>query len=92
MKQYILAALVVALGACQGNIGATGDPEERVVPELEPTALSGGRLRARLWPLTPTQYEELARSLLGELPDAGQYPEGSTDSGFARLTPNGDLL
>lgn len=87
MKRFLIATLVLA-GACEGNIGDVdpfgGNPPP-ILPPLGSDDLSNGRLRARVWRLTPEQYETEARRLLGDLPDAGRYPAGQAQTGFSNF-------
>lgn len=86
MKRLVIATLILA-GACEGTIGDV-DPLADLPPVPPPLGsedLSNGRLRARLWRLTPLQFETEARRLLGDLPDAGQYPAGQAQTGFSNF-------
>ena len=77
--------MIAVLAGCQGTIGDQGDPVEPILPPIGADDLSNGRIRTRLWRLTPIQFETEARRLLGDLPDAGQYPLGEPQDGFTNF-------
>ncbi|MEM9862388.1 MAG: DUF1592 domain-containing protein [Myxococcota bacterium] len=83
MRSLTLSFLLLA--ACDGTIGDGGGGINIESPSVGEAVLEGGRLRARVWRLTPQQFEDEARRLLGELPDAGQYPLGESEAGLTNI-------
>ncbi len=83
-RLILLAAVVLFLG-CEGTISDAPMLEPVDPLQSQEEALTNGRLRARLWPLTPTQYETHARDLLGDLPEVGRYPAGANEDGFSNV-------
>ncbi|QQR88536.1 MAG: DUF1592 domain-containing protein [Myxococcales bacterium] len=82
----LIAALTLLLSGCVGAIsglgGASGNGGAGDQSDLA-SELVNGRLRQRIWRLTPSEFAAEMSVLFGsQVPDLGNLPEGSPVNGF----------
>lgn len=84
MRYSILCVLALGLG-CDGVVGEPGGDDGPVGP-LPGTDPSDPRFEARVWRLTPAQYNREVHRLFGDSAPMSDLPEGSAEFGITNIS------